>query len=58
MNCYCIYVMQSIPWIVVSVKEGRSKQKVAILREGAHFGRHLTLVPHCWTKVIILIPWV
>ena len=46
------------PRIVVSVEEGRSKQEVNVVREGAHFRRHLTSIPHCRTKVVILVPWV
>ena len=46
------------PWVVVSVEHCWAEEVVAVLREGGHCGAHLTSIPHCWTTIIILVPWV
>ena len=47
-----------VPGVMVSVEECGAKQVVEVLLEGAHRGTHLTSIPHCWTTLVILVPWV
>ena len=43
---------------MVSIEKCRCEQEIDVLREGADLRRHLSTIPHCRTRAVVLVPGV